>query len=354
MDVSVHEVIHDGNLRELYKASGGDWGGINVDEAYKDILVKLFGQNVFKKFRKENMDDYIDIFRTFEVKKRGISTSTENDTIISLPTTLVETYVEETESSLKTAVQKSTLSNFVTPERGNKLRIKAALMKKLFSVATDNITKHISELLRMDVVKGIKTVIMVGGLSESSIVHETVKMSFPIMNVVVPTDAVLTVLKGAVVFGYKPSAIIERISPYTYGIEGHRHFQDGFDPVDKLWYNSKGRPRCRGCFIKIIEYGRQMKLNEQVRSDSRRVPSVTKGISFPVYGSTEPEPTYVTDDSCFFVGKFRIVFQDADNPNNLNKRFWVYFTLGDTELRLEAEDANTNERHTTQFRLEDE
>ena len=78
VDVSVHEVLEDNNLRELYKASGGAWGGTTVDE---DVLIKIFGQNVFTNFKNDNMDDYIDIFRTFEVKKRGISATTEIDTV---------------------------------------------------------------------------------------------------------------------------------------------------------------------------------------------------------------------------------------------------------------------------------
>ena len=346
-------MLDDGNLRELCKASGGAWGGTTVDEAYEEMLIKIFGQSVFTKFRRENMDDYIEIFRTFEVKKRGISTLTENDTIISLPATLIETYIEETESSLKNAVQNSTVSKFVTPEKGHKLRIKAAIMKNLFSVATDNITKHISDLLKMDVVKGVKTIIMVGGLSESNIVHETVKQSFPNLNVVVPPDAVLTVLKGAVVFGYKPTAITERISRYTYGICTNRPFQDGVHPADKLCYDARGEPWCRDCFDKLIECGRQIKLNEQVSNERYYAPHAITGIGFQVYGSTEPDPTYITDDRCFFVGDFDIDFPDPDNPKNLDKIFWLYFTLGDTELRLEVQDIDTKERYSAQFKLKD-
>ena len=233
-------MIDDGKLRELHKASGGAWGGTTVDEAYKDMLVKIFGQNVFNKFRKENMDDYIDIFRTFEVRKCVVSTTTEYDIIISLPATLVETYTKERKSTFKLAVKNSTVSNYVTSKRGNKLRIKPAYMRQLFSVPTDNIIKHISKLLSMDVVKGVKTVIMVGGLSESSIVCETVKLLFPNLNVVVPADAILSVIKGAVVFGYKPAAMTERLSPYTYGISQTVPFQDGVHSADKLVYNSRG------------------------------------------------------------------------------------------------------------------
>ena len=179
MDVSVHEALEDGNLRELYKASGGAWGGTTVDDAYEDMLVKIFNQNVLNRLREEHMDDYIDIFRTFEVKKRAVSTAMEHDTIIGLPVNLANIYTEETKFTFEQAVQQSSVSDFVTPQKGNKLRIKPAYMRKLFSVATDNIKKHISELLSMDAVKGVKTIIMVGGLSESGIVHETVKHSFP-------------------------------------------------------------------------------------------------------------------------------------------------------------------------------
>ena len=353
VDVSVHEVLGDRNLRELYKASGGAWGGTTVDKAYENVLVKIFGQNIFNKFKKENRDDYIAIFRKFEVRKRATSTTTERDTIISLPATLVETYVEEIGFSLRVAVQNSTVSHFVTPERGNKLRIKAAFMRKLFSVATCNIVTHISELLCFDVVKGAKTIIMVGGLSESSILHETMKLEFPTLNVVVPPDADLSVLKGAVVFGFQPTAITERISRYTYGLEVALPFEDDVHPADKRWHDGKGVPLCCGCFSKIIGCGRQMKLREQIRCETMLRPTSTTGMGFSVYGSTEHDPKYVTDDYCFFVGSFEIVFPDDQNPENLNRKFRVSLGLGDTELRVVARDVHTKELYRAKVKLKD-
>ena len=170
---------------------------------------------------------------------------------------------------------------------------------------------------------------------------------------VVPPDAVLAVLKGAVVFGYKPTAITERISPYTYGIQTYLPFQEGVHPADKLRYDSTGEALCDDCFDKIIECGRPIKLHMQIRDQDTSTPVNTTGICFQVYGSTEPDPQYTTDDSCFFVGNFRIRFPEPDNPENLNKQFWVYLVLGDTEIRLEVEDVHTKERHTAQFKLKD-
>lgn len=40
--------MQNGKLRELHKATGGDWGGTKVDEAFEQLLIDVFGmsQNV--------------------------------------------------------------------------------------------------------------------------------------------------------------------------------------------------------------------------------------------------------------------------------------------------------------------
>jgi hypothetical protein len=49
--------------------------------------------------------------------------------------------------------------------------------------------------------------------------------------VVVPEDAELAVLKGAVLFGHKPDYIVARIARYTYGVRISSDFnQDIHEP----------------------------------------------------------------------------------------------------------------------------
>ena len=38
VDITVHEVLADGNVRELYKANGGPWGGKSVNDAFLCFL----------------------------------------------------------------------------------------------------------------------------------------------------------------------------------------------------------------------------------------------------------------------------------------------------------------------------
>ena len=44
MDITIHEVMVGGHLKELHKATGGDWGGTQVDEAFNQLLVNIVGK----------------------------------------------------------------------------------------------------------------------------------------------------------------------------------------------------------------------------------------------------------------------------------------------------------------------
>jgi hypothetical protein len=53
-------VQEDKSLKELYKASGGAWGGIQVDEAFKQMVIKITGSNVYFNFCDKNAADFVE------------------------------------------------------------------------------------------------------------------------------------------------------------------------------------------------------------------------------------------------------------------------------------------------------
>jgi hypothetical protein len=57
-----------------------------------------------------------------------------------------------------------------------------------------------------------------------------VKLEFPKLNVICPSDAVAAILKGAVMYGHNPELISERICPRTYGITVDVPFDDRKHP----------------------------------------------------------------------------------------------------------------------------
>ncbi|WAR01577.1 HS12A-like protein [Mya arenaria] len=81
------KVIDDGHLKELV-ASGGAWGGTMVDKAFEDFIIKLFGIKSYEEFKKNHVEDLVDLQREFELKKRSISVSKEGKETLRLPVTL--------------------------------------------------------------------------------------------------------------------------------------------------------------------------------------------------------------------------------------------------------------------------
>lgn len=59
-------------LKELDKVSGGVWGGIRVDEFFKEMLEEIVGGGMLEEFVLLYIVDYIDLFRDFEIKKCNV------------------------------------------------------------------------------------------------------------------------------------------------------------------------------------------------------------------------------------------------------------------------------------------
>ncbi|KAK3600055.1 hypothetical protein CHS0354_012746 [Potamilus streckersoni] len=236
VDITVHEVMSGGQLKEIHKASGGAWGGTKVDEAFKQFIIGLVGMSVFQRFCEERKEDHLDLFRDFEIPKRGISSDTNVDINIRLPTALKEIYKENNCKDLSEAIKQSRYTEEVILVY-DKLRVKASVIKNFFSNSIDNIISHVKELLNDSRVREISSIMMVGGFSESKMLQKAIKSSFPNINVFIPGDAGLVVLKGAVVFGHSLSSIAMRVSKFTYGI-------NSLVPFDTKIHDIKKRREC--------------------------------------------------------------------------------------------------------------
>ncbi|XP_062578755.1 heat shock 70 kDa protein 12B-like [Saccostrea cucullata] len=81
-DVAVHEKCLGGKIKELFHASGGNWGGNMVDEAFFQFLIRLFGGPVLAKMKKDYLFDYFDIMQDFECQKRNLSLEREDTNYI--------------------------------------------------------------------------------------------------------------------------------------------------------------------------------------------------------------------------------------------------------------------------------
>ncbi|XP_062620275.1 heat shock 70 kDa protein 12A-like [Saccostrea cucullata] len=214
VDITVYKVQPDLSLKELYRASRGALGGKQVDEAFKQMLIKILGAPVIDLFADSFTTDYVDIFREFETKKRVITSETKVEVTLKIPISLVFTFQENTGENITKTIENSTYSGKIKWV-GNRCSITADVMKSFFKVAVDPIVNHVRDILKKPDISDTNNIIMVGGFSESPILQDMIKQSFPDVRVIIPPEPGLAVLKGAVLFGHNPVTISSRITKYS-------------------------------------------------------------------------------------------------------------------------------------------
>ena len=60
-------------MRQIYKCTGGSYGGVNIDTAFYKLLKEATGEDQWLEFLKNNRGDELLLRRNFELEKRGVS-----------------------------------------------------------------------------------------------------------------------------------------------------------------------------------------------------------------------------------------------------------------------------------------
>ncbi|XP_056013353.1 heat shock 70 kDa protein 12B-like isoform X2 [Ostrea edulis] len=205
-DTTVVEVQSNQSLRELHHVTDFALAGTKVDDAFYQFLAKLFGNDVLSTLKDENMDDYIAIFREFELKKLTFKPESETKVTIILPFRLLEIFEEQTEETLIEVLQQTRYAETVQ-FIGDRLRIRPEIFKEFFSHTLQGIIQHITEIMQSFQGESVSKILLVGDFSNSPMVLNAIKESFPNKTVTTPADPGLVVLKGAVLFGQTPRTV---------------------------------------------------------------------------------------------------------------------------------------------------
>lgn len=211
-EINIYQIQSDGMIRELHIPTGL-LGGIKINEALERIIIEIVGSKVFEKFKDDYKYDHIDICREF---RTTIYSSQSSDRIaISIPCSLFEVFEKETGGkTINDVIQQTQYANKMSL-RLDKLRIKADLIEDFIMElhVVDPLVKHIRHLMTKDNLSDISNLLMVGEMSESPIMQGAIMKAFPDKTVIVPKGAELALLKGAVMFGYEPFAVLEPNPP---------------------------------------------------------------------------------------------------------------------------------------------
>lgn len=348
-DITVHKVESDDSLCEIHGPSGGAWGGTKVDEAFINFLaVDLFGEDVMKSFLNDCMEDAIDLYRDFELKKRKVKLdmSETPSMALKIPVALYELYKEKNKSELKEDIKNKEKYKGKVTCMADKMKIDSNIMKSFFKKPLEDLVEHMRDILGELPVRGTDTFIMVGGFAESEIVQDTIKQKFSNMQVITPFDAGLAVLKGAVIFGHAPMVITSRVCRRTYGMAVSKPYVKGKYKEDRKEVVS-GREIVRNVFHKYMELGHPTKVGEAVSTVPLTASSGQSLARVRIFSSKEKNPEFVTDRGCSCLGE--IIINIPEMEQDEGGTVDVKMTFGGTELAVEATEKKSGKSFRSRF-----
>ncbi|XP_045205238.2 heat shock 70 kDa protein 12A-like isoform X2 [Mercenaria mercenaria] len=347
VDITIHQVVDKDKLKEIDYASGGAWGGTMVDAAFQEFLIKLIGKHVYEKFEIDCKEDLVHLYREFETKKRNIILGKEGKETMKIPIALVETYENMMGKKLKDVVDKMKGVCDTVKITGDKLRVDADIMRSWFDMSTKKTIQHVQKLFQHKNAKDVNTILLVGGFSESPMLQDAMRKNFRDKRLIIPEDAGLAVLKGAVIFGHNPVTIVSRIAKFSYGVRVYRDFQDGVHPNAKKICVG-GKVKCKDVFASHVKKGQELVVGE-AQSNQRYTPLEADQMSliFDIYTSTEENPMYVTDAGCVNVGQLEVEVPDLSGGKE--RGVWVQMIFGGTEIVVEAKDEKTGKITKSSF-----
>ncbi|KAH3714807.1 hypothetical protein DPMN_057508 [Dreissena polymorpha] len=311
-DITVHEKVSAGNLKEVHRASGGPWGGTFVDSEFIQLISSIVGGPIMAAFMKEQKYDYLELMREFEAVKRKIGLGTKDTINMKLPVSLNETCLKVVKKDLKQLIKDARKDKQITFV-SDKAKFDAKLLQGCFRKATDKIVSHMKGIFEKEPCgKKISMILMVGGFSESPFVHDVIKDAFGNkagLSILIPNDAGISVVQGAVVYGRQPKTITSRILRFTYGVKVSPEFVQGkHDP--KRHTVLDGVERCDGCFFKFIDIGTTVEIGHKVTEKYKNTVANSTLVTVEVFTAdeTNSSPTYVDEHGCRSIGSLDVFF----------------------------------------------
>lgn len=328
-------------MEELYPATGGPLGGISVDGEFEKLLEIIAGTNILKSFAERSMEDYLNMLRDFEAKKRD---SSEQKWIrIVIPLKLDKYIKEKIPGGLSKALQKPIYKDSIT-YKNYKLCLQLSEFQKLFQNAIDGIISCIANVLANKDFDDVRNIIMVGGFSECKFVQAALREKFKTRHFIIPAEAGLAVLKGAVYFGHLPNAISRRAARYTYGIQICRKFKPGEDPEDKK-ITVGGMERCKDVLHPLVKRGERIEPGCEYPVVCKSLKPSQGKIECGIYVSKEVNPKFVDEKGCRLLGKVTVQLPPGVN----NAEIEEVITFGETEITFRARQLETGRLFETSF-----
>lgn len=148
------------------------------------------------------IEDWLDMQRTFEIKKKQMDPSSNAQVYIRIPASLLHLLKNKTGEEFKDVIKNSRYASKIKLGVADKICLESELMSDLFQTSIKTTVALVKSILQYENARNISAILMVGEFSESLVLQAAIKKEFRDVNVIIPRDAALSVLRGAVAYGH--------------------------------------------------------------------------------------------------------------------------------------------------------
>ena len=344
--MTVHENIGDSKVKELYKATGGGWGGTKVDDLFKEYITKILTSQVVEKVKNDFPADWVDMMRDFEKIKRsvGLDEGRTDFCLFLLKPTVTDAYKELIGVDLVTRVKENKVPVEVKLRGKNRLQIPKTVITDMLKDVAIYIGDHVFSLLETKDMQDLKFINMVGGFSNSSVLVRQIKGVITRIPVVVPEEPELAVLKGAVMFGWKLNFISCRRSKQTYGIAILLKFDPLRDPQRLKITDDDGAEFCKNRFDQLVLINQEVESGYRVTRSYIPMSNDTLSMSITLYASKKENIRHCDELGVCKIGSLTVPMANPEGKDIDDRKVAVSVMFASTEIQVEARDIVSNKK----------
>ena len=173
LDVTVHENLDDGFIKESYKVTGGPYGGMKVNYQFQTLLDEMFGDQKLYDYRQHFPSDWLKIIDDFEMKKRTARSLEGKDSRIRLPRSFLS-YINDSRSK----ELKQYDSGDVRILNEEYLCLSPTAMMRLFEPVLKAMKDHLRVLLSKPQLSKVQVMLLVGGFADCLLLQKEIKKEF--------------------------------------------------------------------------------------------------------------------------------------------------------------------------------
>jgi molecular chaperone DnaK (HSP70) len=349
VDLTAYETDDEGRMVEIGLPLGGPHGAEEINRAFRDEhLLDRFGKlEILQDLAADHPEALLDLTEAFERAKLHFGPDETDPIYLTLPTAI--------DRRIGATVRKrlARKQNGVT----DAIVVTADEARRLFDTVLPDILDLIDEQLKeventATATSRAPVVLLVGGFSASPLLQHAVKEHLlGRANVLVPPDPGAAVLYGAAHYAYEPHTRARR-SRLTYGTSYCPHFEEGVDPEEYRFTLSTGEVHCKGRFSKLVTRGDLVNTDAEAHEFYVPLEGTTRKLSFSLFSSTEPDPRYVTDPGCQYLGRITVDLKKVMAFALRDRGVTLYMRFGETEIKARAVVRESGEEAATSLRFQ--